>query len=485
MSDIHQRAQKGIRLLLVRQVSIYVFTFIGGVVLARVLDPADFGTFGIITFVVNLLALVTDFGMSPALIQRDEEIKERHLQVGFTMKLVLISVMTVLAWVLTPWIARFYSNVTADLVWLIRAAALNLYFNMFRSISALQLERKIEYERIAVIEVMEALLYQGMAVGLALLGYGVWSLVGAVLARSILGAALLYGIAPWRMRFAFDGETALMMLRFGIPFQLHHVIGNMRNWVTPTLVASLIGPEAVGFLLWASSNGRKPLGLIQNVVRVSLPHFSRIQEHPEEVVQALSQYLFWFLLCGGLWWSVMMAAGYDLVAAIYTQKWLPAVPPLILYALLLNLNAASWVSKMALSGTGKVMYVMQITLLTTAVSVSLSILLVYQVGFIGVPIAELAGMLLTVPLLMHKVTPQAFRRLLLPVTPVLVPILLATGLGYAAGLLPLPLVARALLRGGVTCMVYLTCAWMIAPIAMKNTIQSRIRPLLPERFSSR
>jgi PST family polysaccharide transporter len=356
---------------------------------------------------------------------------------------------------------------------------------MFRSISALQLERRIEYGRVAVVEVVEAVVYQGTAVGLALLGYGIWSLVWAVLARGLLGAALLYGIAPWRMRFAFDRETAWIMLRFGIPFQLHHVIGNIRNWVTPTLVATHIGPEAVGFLMWAASNGRKPLGLIQNVVRVSLPHFSRLQHHPEEVVQALSEYLRWFLLCGGLWWAVMMAAGYDLVAVIYTQKWLPAVPPLILYALLLNLNAASWIAKMALSGTGRVTYVMQVTLLTTAVSVLLSILLVYQVGFIGVPLAEVAGMLLTVPLLMHKVTAHAFRRLLLPVVPVLVPMVLAAGLGYAAGLLPLPLVPRALLKGGVTLGAYLACAWMIAPVAMKNVLREKARRFLPEFFPSR
>jgi PST family polysaccharide transporter len=485
MLDIHRRAKRGIRLLLVRQVSIYALTFIGGVVLARVLDPADFGTFGITTFLVNLLALVTDFGMSPALIQREEEIQERYLQVGFTMKLVLITAVTVLAWVLTPWVARFYPNLTTELVWLVRAVAFSLYLNMFRSISALQLERRIEYGRVAVVEVVEAVVYQGTAVGLALLGYGIWSLVWAVLARGLLGAALLYGIAPWRMRFAFDRETAWMMLRFGIPFQLHHVIGNIRNWVTPTLVATHIGPEAVGFLMWAASNGRKPLGLIQNVVRVSLPHFSRLQHHPEEVVQALSEYLRWFLLCGGLWWAVMMAAGYDLVAVIYTQKWLPAVPPLILYALLLNLNAASWIAKMALSGTGRVTYVMQVTLLTTAVSVLLSILLVYQVGFIGVPLAEVAGMLLTVPLLMHKVTAHAFRRLLLPVVPVLVPMVLATGLGYAAGLLPLPLVPRALLKGGVTLGAYLACAWMIAPVAMKNVLREKARRFLPEFFPSR
>ena len=85
MRDVHKRAKEGIRLLLVRQVFLQVFTFAGGIILARVLDPADFGVFGITTFLVNIVALFADFGMTPAPIQRKKDISDHDLQVGFTM----------------------------------------------------------------------------------------------------------------------------------------------------------------------------------------------------------------------------------------------------------------------------------------------------------------------------------------------------------------------------------------------------------------
>ncbi len=473
MRDVHKQARKGIRLLLVRQGFLQVFTFLGGIVLARVLNPADFGLFGITTFLVNILALFADFGMSPALIQRKKEISDRDLQIGFTMKQVLVSVVVVMLWFGAPWLASFYPKDTTALIWLVRAMGFSLYLNTWRSISAIQLERTLRYEKLAVVEVVESLSYQIVAVGMAVFGFGVWSLISAVLMRGLLGTILVYIVAPWKVRLDFDREVALDMLRFGLPFQLHRVVGNVRTWVTPTLVASLIGADAVGFLMWASSNGRKPLTVVQNVVRVSLPHFSRIQDNLPEVKRILSQYVMYFLVFCGAWFAVIAAAGYPVVELVYTAKWLPAVPALILYAGLLNLNAVSWIVKTALSGTGRVKYVMYVTMLTTAISVGLSVALVLTVGFIGVPIAEVVSMVVTVPILARGLGRSSIRRIFLPSAWVLAPLLTAIVAGYGVRLMELNLAGEAVLAAAVTGLAYLGVSWLVGPKWMKKRVLSQ------------
>ncbi|GIV61831.1 MAG: hypothetical protein KatS3mg044_0697 [Rhodothermaceae bacterium] len=471
--DIHRRAKKGIRLLLVRQGFLQVFTFLGGVVLARVLSPADFGVFGITTFLVGVLALFADFGMSPALIQRKRELSERDLQVGFTMQQALVLVVVVFVWLAAPWMAGFYPAHAMELEWLVRAMALNLYLGTWRSISAISLERELRYEKLALIEVVESLSYQITAVVLAVMGFEVWSLVAAVLVRSLLGTVLIFRVAPWKVRFVYDPHTTLELLRFGIPFQVHRIVGNVRNWVTPTLVASLIGADAVGFLMWASSNGRKPRNIIQNVVRVSLPHFSRIQDRSEEVTQILRQYvLYFFVLCGG-WLALLASMGYPLVEVIYTAKWLPAVPALILYAGLLNLNSVSWIIKTALSGTGRVKYVMYVTMMTTVLSVSLSVGLVLEVGFIGVPVAEVVSMVLTVPVLAYGLLGKRWPSLFTSSLWVLGPLLASVAAGMGVRLLPIPQVAEALLGTVVVVGVYGGMTWLLAPSWLQRRLQGQ------------
>ena len=94
--DVHKQAKKGIRVLMIRQGVLLVLTFAGGVILARVLDPADFGLFGITTFLVNLLALFGDCGLAPSLIQRKKDLTDRDLQVGFTVQQALVTLVVLL-----------------------------------------------------------------------------------------------------------------------------------------------------------------------------------------------------------------------------------------------------------------------------------------------------------------------------------------------------------------------------------------------------
>ncbi|MFQ5570584.1 MAG: oligosaccharide flippase family protein [Rhodothermales bacterium] len=489
-NDVGKRAKKGIRQLLVRQVALLVLTFAGGVVLARVLDPAEFGMFGITTFLVNVLALFGDCGLAPSLIQRKADLSDRDLHVGFTLQQVLVTVVVVALWLLAPWLASFYPKASGELIWLVRALAFSLYLHTWRSISALQLERKLEYKRLAVVEVVEKLSYQVVAVTMAVLGFGVWSLVSAVLIRGVLGTVLVYSVAPWPVRLGFDKEVAREILRFGLPFQLQRIIGNAKDWVAPTLVASLIGPDAVGFLMWGTSNGRKPMQLIQNVIRVSFPHFSRLQDKPAEVERILSKYQVYFLGLTGLWFSILVAAGYDLTRWIYTDKWLPAVPVLMLAGFLLGLNVVSWSTKTALAGLGQVRFTTRVTIVATVLSLGLGVALVLVIGFIGVPIAHILSLLLTVPWLYTGLRRGAMRRILGPAAWIGMPTVVSIVVGLGVQMLSLPLAVSALGTAGVVTLVYLGVAWLTGPawlrakangalLRLKERLSRNREPVLP------
>ena len=141
MSEVHASAKKGIKLLMGRQVLLQVFTFGGGVLLARVLTPAQFGIYGIATFLVGMLAMAGDFGLAPSFIQRKEDLTDLDLRVGFTLQQVFTTIIVVLLLVLAPWLTHFYPKAPPETVWLVRALAFNLYLTSWRSMSALRLER--------------------------------------------------------------------------------------------------------------------------------------------------------------------------------------------------------------------------------------------------------------------------------------------------------------------------------------------------------
>lgn len=481
--NVHKQAKRGIKLLLGRQAILQILTFAGGVFLARKLGPSVFGLYAIATFLVTAFGLFGDFGLAPSFIQRKKEITERDLQVGFTLQQLIAAVLVAVILVSAPWLAHFYPKAPPETVWLVRALAFSLFLTSWRTMSVLQLERQLRYDRLAWIEVVETLIFQGLAVGLAAAGFGVWSFVWATLARGVIGTAIVYATAPWKVRFAFDVDTAREILRFGIPFQLGAIAHNIGGWITPTLVGGMIGPHAVGYLSWASSNGKKPLLLVDNVMRVSFPHFSRIQDDRDEVERLMSRYLTYLLLMSGLWFSLLLVAGPSVVRLVYTSKWLPAVPALVLNAFVLSLDVVVWVVSVSMNACGLVRLAADRAVIRTVAHIVLSIPLVLWLGFNGVPIAYLAMMILTFRWTFRGLGDGAMGRIMRPVLWLLIPAACASAIGMASLQLHVPLIARCFLSTVTVGVAYAIVTFLASPPWLKQSITSRLGSLPLTRWA--
>ena len=108
---------------------------------------------------------------------------DSDLKVGFTLQQMVISILAVSLFFIAPWLVTLFPKAPPNSVWLVRALAVTLYLTSWRSMSALQLERRLEYRRLAWVEVVEVVSFQSVAVVLAARHYGVWSLVAAALVR--------------------------------------------------------------------------------------------------------------------------------------------------------------------------------------------------------------------------------------------------------------------------------------------------------------
>src|SRR5207302_7622222 len=82
---VHVLARRGMRHLFVRQIFTTAVTMAGGVVLARVLSSAEFGTYSIATFIVNIFMIFGDLGLGPSFIQSKTAPSHKDLQTSFTL----------------------------------------------------------------------------------------------------------------------------------------------------------------------------------------------------------------------------------------------------------------------------------------------------------------------------------------------------------------------------------------------------------------
>ncbi len=486
--EINAKARRAIKTMMGRQGILQILTFGGGILLARLLDPATFGVYSIVTFLVTISGIFANFGLAPSLVQRRGEIGERDLRVAFTMQQTLITLIVVILMLAAPSLIAFYPAAPPSAVSMLRVMAFSLYLTSWRTMSKLQLERALSFDKIARVEVAETALYQFLAVVLALAGLGIWSFVIAALARGLCGTLLSYFYAPWPIRFAFDRAVATELLRFGLPFQADTITQSIGNWITPVFVGAFIGPQYVGYLSFASSNGRKPLMLADSFIVVSFPHFSRLQDDLPEIERILVRYLTYLLLAAGLWSAILVVCGGSLVELIYGAKWRPAESALAVFSVAMAADVILRLVSVATTALGHVKQVWSRTATRTAAQLLFAIPALYFLGFNGVPFAYLVAMTTTMPYLFTVLGKGAMKRVLRPVSWIALPWAFSIAIGYLwmriampAGDLSGSLLHRAVLTAlslFFIAVTYGVVAYFLSPTWLKRSVLSQQNKVL-------
>jgi len=108
-------------------------TWIVTILLARILNPSDYGLVGMATLVSGVVSLTGDFGLSVSLIQK-KELSEEETSALFWQYLVIGCCLTALMYILAPLGAAFWGE--PELVRLMRLLSISFFFNALSEIPA-------------------------------------------------------------------------------------------------------------------------------------------------------------------------------------------------------------------------------------------------------------------------------------------------------------------------------------------------------------
>ncbi len=405
LDNIKFKAFKGVFTLTFRRLILKVIDTIGIIVLARALTQDVFGVFGIISFVVfTFLSFFSDIGFGAALIQKKEELTDDDTRTTFTIQQSLVTLILIIAWVTSVPVANFY-DLGLQGSWLIRVLSLSLFFTSFKTIPSIILERQLKFEKLVIPEIIETVVYNLIAVYMALQGYGVWSLVIAILARTLTGALALNLLSPWNIGWSFSRKSVKALLSFGVPYQLNSVLALIKDNITPTLIAYWYGPAAVGFVNLAQNIATRPMEIINIVSRVMFPAYSRIQHDTERLRRWIEKsvsfmaYLYMPAITGLL---ITAKPILEYLYADKSAKWLPSLPTLLLflagaYPIIITTTYTN-----ALYALGKPKVVLSLMAIYTVLTWGLGAPLIYKYGFVGIAMAGFAITYLTLPIVVAQ-----------------------------------------------------------------------------------
>ena len=410
---VKKKSLTGIVALTSRTFLLQVVAFVATFLLTIFLSPQIFGVFYVVSAIINFLGYFSDIGLAAALIQKKETLSPDDLSTTFTIQQILVGSAVAIALFLSQTISDFYHlDVTG--LWLFRALVVSFFLSSLKTIPSILLERKLDFNKLVIPQILETLGFYVVAVVLAWRGFGIVSFTWAVIVRAVVGLIAMYSISPWHITFHFSRDVAKKLMRFGVPFQLNSFIALLKDDLLTVFLGKILPFAQIGYIGWAKKWAEVPLRLIMdNVIRVTFPAFSRLQEHKEELASAIEKTLFGlavtiFPVSVGLLFFV-----HPLIQIIPKySKWEPAVLSFYLLTFSSMLAGLSTPLTNALNAIGKIKITLGLMVMWTALTWVLVLTFVHFFGFIGVPIAfvSVSGTVIVVVYLVKRFVQFSFWR---------------------------------------------------------------------------
>ena len=295
-------------------------------ILARLLAKTDFGLVAVAVVAINYLSVLKDLGLGAALIQRKGDVKEA-VNTVFTINIILGLVLSAIAILLAPLIAIYFRDpqITSVLRWM----GISFMINALGSVHTNWLVRDLDYRRKLIPDLGGALTKGVISIGMAYLGYGVWSLVFGQIAGAMASVILVWIILPWRPRLTLDRKIAGGLMKFGASVTVIDIINEITDNIDYVIVGRLFG--LVPLSIYTLAYRLPEMLLIGNLWvmgGVVFPAFSNVQDRPNELRRGfLASVRFVELIAVPICLGLLIAAE-PIVRVVFGEQWLEAIPVL-------------------------------------------------------------------------------------------------------------------------------------------------------------
>jgi len=247
-------------------------------ILARLLLPEDFGIIGFAVLFMGIINIFSDLGMSAALIQRkDTELKpidyDTAFWVGIGWGLFLALVLT---FIITPISVNFFNEPLLNSI--LPVLSLSLIIGPLSTIHIVNITREMDFKRIVVPQNVSHVAASIIAIVMAFMGFGVWSLVfQRLLAVFFLVLIYTFG-STWRPQMRFSKVSFKKIFNFGIYTTGTSIFNYLTGNIDYLLIGKMLGAQPLGIYSLAYNVTYIIRSQIMNVTnKVFFPVYSKIQ----------------------------------------------------------------------------------------------------------------------------------------------------------------------------------------------------------------
>lgn len=347
--NLREKAVKGVAWSAVQKWGNQVISFGVFFVLARLLQPEDFGLVAMAAVFTAFIQIFLDQGLSQAIVQR-ADLQPDHLDTAFWVSILTGGLLTIIGILLSGIIARIFDEPRLQPV--VAWMSLTFFLASLTSTQMAILQRELNFKVLATRTLLASLCGGVVGMTAAWLGYGVWSLIAKELVGAAVGVIVLWRVSSWRPGWRVSTRHFNDLFGFGINLVGIRVLSFLNQRSDDFLIGYFLGPTALGYYAVAY---RLIFILVSTVTgiteSVTFSTFSRLQQQPERLRQAYYQVIEFTALFSFPTFIGLALLAPQVVPIVFGEQWLPSVS-------LLQILAFAGLVITAMNPNGSVLYAM-------------------------------------------------------------------------------------------------------------------------------
>lgn len=317
--SLKNKTLKGVRWSLIENIIGSGITFFVGIILARILSPQEFGIIGMTTIFIAISNSIVDSGFSNALIRKINP-QKKDINTAFFTNLTISILLFILIYFLAPVISHFYNE--SKLTKIIRFIDLVLIFNAISISHRTLLVINLDFKSQAKASIFSSIVSGVIGIGMALFGYGIWSLATQQVSRQLFYSLSLFSFTKWRPHWGFSFKSFKELFGFGSKLMISGVINTIYQNIYYLIIGKFYTTNQLGQFTRAEQfNNIFSQNLTTTIQRVSYPALSSIQNEYSRLREAYRRIIKMTMLVTFGCMLGMAAISKPLILFLIGEKW--------------------------------------------------------------------------------------------------------------------------------------------------------------------
>lgn len=318
-NNLKQDTIKGLFWSSVERFSVQGVGFLVMLVVARILNPADYGLVGMLSIFMAIAQCLIDSGFSNALIRKLDR-TELDYNTVFYFNIVISTGLYLVLFGIAPYVADFYKE--PILTKLMRVLCITIVINSFSSVQRTDYTARLDFKTQARASFSAAVVSGIVGITLALNGFGVWTIVWQQISSTITDNLLLWVFAKWHPKLQFSWKSFHEMFSYGSKLMASGLLDTAYNNIYPIVIGKIFSASTLGYYTRAQHFAQLPSSNLTGIIqRVTFPVLSKLQNdddklrHDYRKLLKMSAFIIFPMMC------LLAGVAKPLIVILIGKKW--------------------------------------------------------------------------------------------------------------------------------------------------------------------